>query len=121
MATLLSLSLTSKTHPYKAGLGPFAPEVYRVPFPNEYRGPARRRLAALERLVTQVAAETVAAIVIEPVQGEGGFVVAPQEFMDGVRSLCGEQEHRHGRGRGTDRVRAHRRTVCNRALRCGPI
>ena len=37
--TLLSLSLTSKTHPYKAGLGPFAPEVYRVPFPNDYRGP----------------------------------------------------------------------------------
>src|SRR5437868_8192174 len=77
--TLLSLSLTSKTHPYKAGLGPFAPEVYRVPFPNEYRGPsAKAALAALERaLVTQIAAETVAAIVIEPVQGEGGFVVAP--------------------------------------------
>src|SRR5207302_5009873 len=48
--TLLSLSLTSKTHPYKAGLGPFAPEVYRVPFPNEYRGPsAEEALAALER------------------------------------------------------------------------
>jgi 4-aminobutyrate aminotransferase / (S)-3-amino-2-methylpropionate transaminase / 5-aminovalerate transaminase len=90
--TLLSLSLTSKTHPYKAGLGPFAPEVYRVPFPNEYRGPsAKDALAALERaLVTQVAAETVAAIVIEPVQGEGGFVVAPQEFMEGVRRLCDE-------------------------------
>jgi 4-aminobutyrate aminotransferase/(S)-3-amino-2-methylpropionate transaminase len=88
--TLLSLSLTSKTHPYKAGLGPFAPEVYRVPFPNEYRGPsAEEALAALERaLVTQVAAETVAAIVIEPVQGEGGFVVAPQAFLDGVRRLC---------------------------------
>jgi 4-aminobutyrate aminotransferase/(S)-3-amino-2-methylpropionate transaminase len=90
--TLLSLSLTSKTHPYKAGLGPFAPEVYRVPFPNEYRGPtAAEALAALERaLVTQVAAETVAAIVIEPVQGEGGFVVAPPDFMDGVRRLCDE-------------------------------
>jgi 4-aminobutyrate aminotransferase / (S)-3-amino-2-methylpropionate transaminase / 5-aminovalerate transaminase len=90
--TLLSLSMTSKTHPYKAGLGPFAPEVYRVPFPNEYRGPsAAEALAALERaLVTQVAAETVAAIVIEPVQGEGGFVVAPREFMDGVRRLCDE-------------------------------
>jgi 4-aminobutyrate aminotransferase/(S)-3-amino-2-methylpropionate transaminase len=92
--TLLSLSLTSKTHPYKAGLGPFAPEVYRVPFPNEYRGPsAEEALAALERaLVTQVAAETVAAIVIEPVQGEGGFVVAPQAFLDGVRRLCDEHE-----------------------------
>jgi 4-aminobutyrate aminotransferase/(S)-3-amino-2-methylpropionate transaminase len=90
--TLLSLSMTSKTHPYKAGLGPFAPEVYRVPFPNEYRGPgAEEALGALERaLVTQVAAETVAAIVIEPVQGEGGFVVAPKEFMEGVRRLCDE-------------------------------
>ena len=90
--TLLSLSLTSKTHPYKAGLGPFAPEVYRVPFPNDYRGPDwETALAALERaLVTQVAAETVAAIVIEPVQGEGGFVVAPLEFMQGVRRLCDE-------------------------------
>jgi 4-aminobutyrate aminotransferase/(S)-3-amino-2-methylpropionate transaminase len=90
--TLLSLTLTSKTHPYKAGLGPFAPEVYRVPFPNEYRGPsADEALAALERaLVTQVAAETVAAVVIEPVQGEGGFVVAPQAFLDGVRRLCDE-------------------------------
>jgi 4-aminobutyrate aminotransferase / (S)-3-amino-2-methylpropionate transaminase / 5-aminovalerate transaminase len=92
--TLMSLTLTSKTHPYKAGLGPFAPEVYRVPFPNEYRGvTAADALAALERaLVTQVAAETVAAIVIEPVQGEGGFIVAPQAFLEGVRALC----DRHG-------------------------
>jgi 4-aminobutyrate aminotransferase/(S)-3-amino-2-methylpropionate transaminase len=90
--TLLALSLTSKTHPYKAGLGPFAPEVYRVPFPNDYRGPsAAEALETLERaLVTQVAAETVAAIVLEPVQGEGGFVVAPQEFLEGVRALCDE-------------------------------
>jgi 4-aminobutyrate aminotransferase / (S)-3-amino-2-methylpropionate transaminase / 5-aminovalerate transaminase len=90
--TLLSLSLTSKTHPYKAGLGPFAPEVYRVPFPNDYRGPsAAEALASLERaLVTQVAAETVAAIVVEPVQGEGGFVVAPTDFLAGVRRLCDE-------------------------------
>jgi 4-aminobutyrate aminotransferase/(S)-3-amino-2-methylpropionate transaminase len=88
--TLLSLSLTSKTHPYKAGLGPFAPEVYRVPFANEYRGPrTRQALRALERaLVTQVAAESVAAIVLEPVQGEGGFVVAPPEFLEGVRRIC---------------------------------
>src|SRR5213082_2846817 len=90
--TLLSLSLTSKAHPYKAGLGPFAPEIYRVPFPNEYRGiTTAHALAALERaLVTQVAAETVAAIVIEPVQGEGGFVVAPKPFVEGVRRLCDE-------------------------------
>ena len=90
--TLLALSLTSKTHPYKAGLGPFAPEVYRVPFPNEYRGPsAAEALEALERaLVTQVAAENIAAIVLEPVQGEGGFVVAPPEFLRGVREICDE-------------------------------
>jgi 4-aminobutyrate aminotransferase/(S)-3-amino-2-methylpropionate transaminase len=90
--TLLSLTLTSKTHPYKAGLGPFAPEVYRVPFPNEYRGvSAAQALAALERaFVTLVAPETVAAIVLEPVQGEGGFVVAPPEFIRGVRTLCDE-------------------------------
>jgi 4-aminobutyrate aminotransferase / (S)-3-amino-2-methylpropionate transaminase / 5-aminovalerate transaminase len=88
--TLLALSLTSKTHPYKAGFGPFSPEVYRVPFPNDYRGPdTRTALAALEKaLITQVAAETVAAIVIEPVQGEGGFVVAPAEFLAGVRRIC---------------------------------
>jgi 4-aminobutyrate aminotransferase/(S)-3-amino-2-methylpropionate transaminase len=88
--TLLSLTLTSKTHPYKAGLGPFAPEVYRVPFPDEYRGiTGRDALDALERaLSTQVAAETVAAIVVEPVQGEGGFIPAPQEFMDGLRAIC---------------------------------
>jgi 4-aminobutyrate aminotransferase / (S)-3-amino-2-methylpropionate transaminase / 5-aminovalerate transaminase len=90
--TLLSLSLTSKTHPYKAGLGPFAPEVYRVPFAHDYRGPdVRTALEALERaLVTQVAGENVAAIVIEPVQGEGGFLVAPRPFMEGVRRICDE-------------------------------
>jgi 4-aminobutyrate aminotransferase/(S)-3-amino-2-methylpropionate transaminase len=92
--TLLSLTLTSKTHPYKAGLGPFAPEVYRVPFPNAYRGVSTAdALAALERaFVTQVAVETVAAIVLEPVQGEGGFIVAPKEFVVGVREIC----DRHG-------------------------
>jgi 4-aminobutyrate aminotransferase/(S)-3-amino-2-methylpropionate transaminase len=90
--TLLSLSLTSKTHPYKAGLGPFAPEVYRAPFAQDYRGPnAFTALEVLERmLVTYVAAESVAAIVIECVQGEGGFVVAPRPFMEGVRRICDE-------------------------------
>ncbi len=88
--TLLAMSLTSKTHPYKAGLGPFSPEVYRMPFAQEYRGPSSEdALAALERsLVTTVAAESVAAMVIEPVQGEGGFVVAPREFLQGVRRIC---------------------------------
>ena len=86
------MTMTSKTHPYKAGLGPFAPEVYRVPFPHSYRGPdVEAALAALERsLLTQVAPENVAAIVIEPVLGEGGFVVAPPEFLQGVRQLCDE-------------------------------
>jgi 4-aminobutyrate aminotransferase/(S)-3-amino-2-methylpropionate transaminase len=88
--TLLSMTMTSKTHPYKAGLGPFAPEVYRMPFAQSYRGPsADEALAALERaLVTHVAAESVAAIVVEPIQGEGGFVVAPREFMEGLRRIC---------------------------------
>jgi 4-aminobutyrate aminotransferase/(S)-3-amino-2-methylpropionate transaminase len=88
--TLLSMTMTSKTHPYKAGLGPFAPEVYRMPFAQSYRGPsADEALAALERaLVTHVAAESVAAIVVEPIQGEGGFVVAPRAFMEGLRRIC---------------------------------
>jgi 4-aminobutyrate aminotransferase/(S)-3-amino-2-methylpropionate transaminase len=88
--TLLSLTLTSKTHPYKEGLGPFAPEVYRVPFPNTYRGiSAADALAALEHaFITQVSRDTVAAIVLEPVQGEGGFIVPPREFVEGVREIC---------------------------------
>jgi len=88
--TMLSLTLTSKTHPYKAGFGPFAPEVYRAPYPNPYRGiGAADALAALERtFTTQVAAETVAAIVFEPVQGEAGFIVPPPEFVVGLREIC---------------------------------
>jgi 4-aminobutyrate aminotransferase/(S)-3-amino-2-methylpropionate transaminase len=78
--TLLALSLTSKTHPYKAGLGPFAPEVYRVPFDD---------LDELEKAFkTRIAAEEVAAIVFEPVQGESGFIVPSQEFVEGVREIC---------------------------------
>jgi 4-aminobutyrate aminotransferase/(S)-3-amino-2-methylpropionate transaminase len=88
--TFLALSLTSKTKPYKDGLGPFSPEVYRLPFPYDYRGiTAADALAALDRAFDeQVAADSVAAIVVEPVQGEGGFVVAPQEFMSGLRAAC---------------------------------
>jgi 4-aminobutyrate aminotransferase/(S)-3-amino-2-methylpropionate transaminase len=88
--TLLSLTLTSKVHPYKAGLGPFAPEVYRAPFPNAYRGVTTAdALAAIERMFSaQVAAENVACIVVEPVQGEAGFIVAEQEFMEGLRRIC---------------------------------
>jgi len=80
--TLLALSLTSKTHPYKVGLGPFAPETYRVPFDD---------LDALEwAFKTRVGAEDVAAIVFEPVQGESGFIVPSQEFVVGLRRICDE-------------------------------
>lgn len=90
--TLLALSLTSKTHPYKAGLGPFAPEIYRVSFPSDYRGPdTAAALAELESaLRSRVAAEDVAAIVLEPVQGESGFIPASPEFMRGIRRICDE-------------------------------
>jgi 4-aminobutyrate aminotransferase / (S)-3-amino-2-methylpropionate transaminase / 5-aminovalerate transaminase len=81
--TLLALSLTSKTHPYKAGLGPFAPETYRVPFDD---------LEALEyAFKVRVAAEEVAAVVFEPVQGESGFIVPSTEFVQGLRRICDEQ------------------------------
>src|SRR4051794_27172995 len=92
--TLLSLTLTSKVHPYKAGLGPFAPEVYRVPFPNAYRGPSvEEALDALRRAFkTVVAPENVAAIVFEPVQGEAGFIPATRDFAQGLREIC----DRHG-------------------------
>jgi 4-aminobutyrate aminotransferase / (S)-3-amino-2-methylpropionate transaminase / 5-aminovalerate transaminase len=80
--TLMALSLTSKTHPYKAGLGPFAPEVYRVPFND---------LDALdEAFRTRVAAEEVAAVIFEPVQGESGFIVAEPEFVRMLRARCDE-------------------------------
>jgi 4-aminobutyrate aminotransferase / (S)-3-amino-2-methylpropionate transaminase / 5-aminovalerate transaminase len=90
--TWMALTMTSKTHPYKKGLGPFAPEVYRAPYPNAYRGPdAKTALAALEGLfTTHVSPEHVAAIVFEPQQGEGGFIPAPQEFVDGLRRICDE-------------------------------
>jgi 4-aminobutyrate aminotransferase/(S)-3-amino-2-methylpropionate transaminase len=91
--TLLALTMTSRTHPYKTGLGPFAPEVYRAPFPNAYRGPdSETALAQLERmLATHVSAADVAAIVFEPQLGEGGFVPASPAFVQGLRELCDEQ------------------------------
>jgi 4-aminobutyrate aminotransferase/(S)-3-amino-2-methylpropionate transaminase len=90
--TMLSLTLTSKTHPYKIGLGPFAPEVYRVPFAQDYRGPSTdEALTALERaFTTHVEPERVAALIVEPVQGEGGFIPAPQDFLVGLRRICDE-------------------------------
>ncbi|MGD0273039.1 MAG: 4-aminobutyrate--2-oxoglutarate transaminase [Gaiellaceae bacterium] len=90
--TLLALTMTSKANPYKVGLGPLAPAVYHLPFAQDYRGPSSAEaLAELERaLVTQVAPSEVAAVVVEPIQGEGGFVPAPEEFMHGLRRICDE-------------------------------
>ena len=86
------MSLTSKPHPYKAGFGPFAPEVYRVSYPDAYRGPdTATALAELRRAFkTRVAPEEVAAIILEPVQGESGFITATPEFMQGVREAADE-------------------------------
>jgi 4-aminobutyrate aminotransferase / (S)-3-amino-2-methylpropionate transaminase / 5-aminovalerate transaminase len=88
--TWMALTMTSKTHPFKKGLGPFAPEIYRAPYPNAYRGPdAATALAALERrFTTHVSPEHVAAIVFEPQQGEGGFIPASAEFVEGLRRIC---------------------------------
>jgi 4-aminobutyrate aminotransferase/(S)-3-amino-2-methylpropionate transaminase len=92
--THMAMSLTSKVHPYKTGFGPFAPEVYRVQFPNSYTlGPDAAEIALddLRRgLKTRVAPESVAAIIIEPVQGEGGFVPASADYMRGLREICDE-------------------------------
>jgi 4-aminobutyrate aminotransferase/(S)-3-amino-2-methylpropionate transaminase len=90
--TLLAMTMTSKVHPYKTGLGPFAPEVYRAPFPNAYRGPdVDEALAQLDHMLhTHVAPSTVAAIVFEPQLGEGGFVPADPAFVRGLRAICDE-------------------------------
>jgi 4-aminobutyrate aminotransferase/(S)-3-amino-2-methylpropionate transaminase len=90
--TWMALTMTSRVRPYKQGLGPFVPEVYRAPFPNEYRElSAETALTALERLFeTHVSPEHVAAIVFEPQQGEGGFIPAPTAFVTGLRRICDE-------------------------------
>lgn len=97
--TNLTLSMTSKYGLFKKGFGPFAPEIYRLPFPNLYRRPAGMSEEAyiddaiwrLENgLIAQVDPSAVAAIVIEPVQGEGGFVPAPARFLQRIRQLCDE-------------------------------
>lgn len=94
--TLLGMTLTSKTG-YKIGCGPFAPEVYRLPFPDYFkRGDGltmkkfvERELKAFEEaLHTTVDASQVAAVIIELVQGEGGFVVAPREYVLGLQRIC---------------------------------
>ncbi|MBP2291755.1 4-aminobutyrate--2-oxoglutarate transaminase [Azospirillum rugosum] len=88
--TLLAMALTGKVVPYKVGFGPFPAEVYHAPFPNAYRGiSVQDSLKALESLFkSDVDATRVAAIIVEPVQGEGGFNIAPPEFLQALRSIC---------------------------------
>jgi len=92
--TLLALSLTGSVQPYKQNFGPYATEVYQTPFPYEYRGwNSAAALAVLDDLfASEVPADRVAAIIIEPVLGEGGFVPAPREFLQGLRAVCDKHE-----------------------------
>jgi len=99
--TNLTLAMTSRYAVFKRGFGPFAPEVYRLPFPDLYRRPrgmsaddvVEQAIAGLERAwVAQVAPSALAAVVVEPVQGEGGFVPAPPAFLKALRDAC----DRHG-------------------------
>jgi 4-aminobutyrate aminotransferase/(S)-3-amino-2-methylpropionate transaminase len=92
--TLAAMTLTGKVQPYKAGFGPMLPSVFHAPFPTPYHGiSVADSLAAIEQLFkSDVDPAQVAAIVIEPVQGEGGFHVAPPEFLRALRTLC----DRHG-------------------------
>jgi 4-aminobutyrate aminotransferase len=90
--TLLAMTMTSKVKPYKAGFGPFAPEVYRAPAPYPYHGiSSDDAIAALEHLFkADVDPSTVACVVLEPVQGEGGFVVMPPDYPARLQELCRE-------------------------------
>jgi len=92
--TNLCMGLTGKVVPYKKGFGPFTPGIYHAPFPAEYLGvSADDSLAALEQLFkSDIEAEDVAAIIVEPVQGEGGFYPVPDGFLAALRALC----DRHG-------------------------
>src|SRR6266571_1191683 len=88
--TNLTMALTSKVVPYKRGFGPFAPDVYRAPAPYPYRGVSSDdALRGLELLLKQdVDPESVACVVLEPVQGEGGFIVMPDDFPRRLKELC---------------------------------
>jgi 4-aminobutyrate aminotransferase/(S)-3-amino-2-methylpropionate transaminase len=97
--TNMTMSMTSKYALFKQGFGPFAPEVYRLPFPNPYRRPDGMSVSefidyslwGLEHaMVGQVDPSAIAAIVIEPVQGEGGFIPTPVPFLHRIRELCDE-------------------------------
>ncbi|NNK93426.1 MAG: 4-aminobutyrate--2-oxoglutarate transaminase [Desulfobacterales bacterium] len=95
--TLMGMTLTSKMKPYKFGLGPFAPEVYRMPFAHCYRCPFNKEypncdVACADHLeyffINHVAAEQTAAIIVEPVQGEGGFIAPPKEYFKKLKAIC---------------------------------
>jgi 4-aminobutyrate aminotransferase/(S)-3-amino-2-methylpropionate transaminase len=90
--TLMCMALTGKVVPYKAGFGPFPPEVFHVPFPIDYHGvTVEDSLAALETLFkSDVEPSRIAAMIVEPVQGEGGFYPAPVEFLQALRKICDE-------------------------------
>ena len=95
--TLLTMSMTAKVKPYKYRFGPYAPEVYRAPFPYPYRmnmtptQAADACIAELKRMfIGEVAPDQVAALVIEPLQGEGGFMPAPPGFLKQLKALCEE-------------------------------
>jgi 4-aminobutyrate aminotransferase/(S)-3-amino-2-methylpropionate transaminase len=92
--TLACMSLTGKVQPYKAGFGAMLPDVFHAPFPIDYHGVSvAQALAALDNLFkADVDPQRVAAILVEPVQGEGGFYIAPPEFLQALRTLC----DRHG-------------------------
>jgi 4-aminobutyrate aminotransferase/(S)-3-amino-2-methylpropionate transaminase len=92
--TLLGMSLTGMSAPYKQNFGPFAPDVYHAPYPNAYHGiTSDDALKALQTIFsTQIQPDRVAAIILEPVQGDGGFLAGPAEFMQALRELT----KRHG-------------------------
>ena len=88
--TLLATTLTGKAKPYKVGFGPLVPSVFHAPYPDAYHGVSTQgSLACLDHIFkTQINIEDVAAFIIEPVQGEGGFNPAPKEFLEGLRKIC---------------------------------
>lgn len=92
--TMMGMALTGKVAPYKVGFGPFPGEVYHAPFPNAYRGvTSADSIAALEGLFkADVDPARVAAMIVEPVQGEGGFNIAPADWLHLLRAIC----DRHG-------------------------
>ncbi|HCD1253553.1 TPA: 4-aminobutyrate--2-oxoglutarate transaminase [Citrobacter amalonaticus] len=88
--TFMTMALTGKVAPYKIGFGPFPGSVYHAQYPNALHGVSTAdALQSLDRIFkADIAADQVAAIILEPVQGEGGFNIAPTEFMQALRALC---------------------------------